>query len=738
MKTKPILSGKKEKVAVVAIDFGSTHSGFAYSLLRPPQTVVLSADKKQPTAALFERDTLKLVSFGQDAREFFMRTLAGDLLLDKFSQTGETTFSKSKYLYFDGDIKMRLWENQHHANEHEDITREEELDARTCRTLGGNEKAKLLEIVSKILERIKGDALEAVNLAVIQEQQRAAAAVQSAAAPPPTIPVNPSTTPKGTHKKSVFSRDAPNENVLPTGPPTFFPTMTDVTRATTRNASSSVTSASSPTHTRKKDSSLMAIKHDDVLWVLTVPAIWRESDKQFMRKACHNAGIIDEPYSSELVLALEPECAALAARFDLPNLDVSPGQKLLVLDCGGGTCDVCAVEVVPAKRFQCKLLLVPSGGDWGGVKIDENFSKFIEKLFGSAILERCAVVSPACLIELQDQWEKLKTGLTIEDYLDETGERKQDIDVTYILRESKSSLSLKDLAKQFNSSTKDKTMHVWAKSESLLGEKTLLRIPVKLLRTFFDPIFDPIVAHARYLFNTFPSELSSLNQILLVGGVGSSPYLKYKFEKAFPTKKILNSSEKNSSALVAYGAVKFGLQPSVISTRKARMTLGVKATVEYNSQLHRGRMYRENKFFDRQTKKHYIRNVFKPFLIAGEDVESEREVVHKFQPPSVEADRVKFDVYTCDERPPVEFIMEEGCRLLARIYVPVVKGEMPILEVRLKIGFTEIAAEVRKASTGEVVMNRVLFEFHPDANDEAARREEQEENSRFERVLEEE
>ena len=74
---------------------------------------------------------------------------------------------------------------------------------------------------------------------------------------------------------------------------------------------------------------------------------------------------------------------------------------------------------------------------------------------------------------------------------------------------------------------------------------------------------------------------------------------------------------------------------------------------------------------------------------------------------------MKFDVYTCDERPPVQFVNEEGCRLLARIFVPVEKGEMPLLEVKLRIGFTEISAEVCNAETDQVVMKRVLFEFHP-------------------------
>lgn len=166
VKNKPILSGKKEKIAVVAIDFGSTHSGFAFSLLRPPQLVCVS--KKDPTAALFDRETMQLVSLGSEARETYMRYLGGDLFLNKFNQNGDYNASKQRYLYFEGDVKMRLWDDRDGSK------KEEEMEARTCRTLGGKERAKLLDVVSKILARLKDDALMAVNQAILTSNPPAA------------------------------------------------------------------------------------------------------------------------------------------------------------------------------------------------------------------------------------------------------------------------------------------------------------------------------------------------------------------------------------------------------------------------------------------------------------------------------------------------------------------------------------------------------------------------------------
>ncbi|XP_062588785.1 heat shock 70 kDa protein 12B-like [Saccostrea cucullata] len=75
----------------------------------------------------------------------------------------------------------------------------------------------------------------------------------------------------------------------------------------------------------------------DILWVLTVPAIWSDEAKQFMREAAIQAGIQDD----HLVLALEPESAALLCKqlkltenSNATNIEeFEPGSKFMVVDC---------------------------------------------------------------------------------------------------------------------------------------------------------------------------------------------------------------------------------------------------------------------------------------------------------------------------------------------------------------------------------------------------------------------
>ena len=48
-----------------------------------------------------------------------------------------------------------------------------------------------------------------------------------------------------------------------------------------------------------------------IRWVLTVPALWSEEHKHFMRRAAVEAGIIEDLNAGNLLLCLEPEGASI-------------------------------------------------------------------------------------------------------------------------------------------------------------------------------------------------------------------------------------------------------------------------------------------------------------------------------------------------------------------------------------------------------------------------------------------
>ncbi|XP_069129282.1 heat shock 70 kDa protein 12A-like [Argopecten irradians] len=79
------------------------------------------------------------------------------------------------------------------------------------------------------------------------------------------------------------------------------------------------------------DKQMTGIKPTDILWVLTVPAIWSDASEQFMREAAEAAGI----RGNRLKIALEPEAASFYCKY-LP-LERRGGCGIKALTSGQST-----------------------------------------------------------------------------------------------------------------------------------------------------------------------------------------------------------------------------------------------------------------------------------------------------------------------------------------------------------------------------------------------------------------
>lgn len=88
---------------------------------------------------------------------------------------------------------------------------------------------------------------------------------------------------------------------------------------------------------------------EDVTWVITVPAIWSEGAKAFMRQAAIETTLVID---KQLYIALEPEVASLYCRktyhqeqskklnIELPICLIQAGTNYVIIDAGGGSVDV--------------------------------------------------------------------------------------------------------------------------------------------------------------------------------------------------------------------------------------------------------------------------------------------------------------------------------------------------------------------------------------------------------------
>ena len=165
-----------------------------------------------------------------------------------------------------------------------------------------------------------------------------------------------------------------------------------------------------------------------IRWVLTVPALWSEEHKLFMRKAAQQAELTDSVNSSNLLLCLEPEGASIQCREDSEpavRTQLGKGNVVMVLDCGGGTVDItvhkllCEVE----EKFLCNELIPSSGGcEWGSKYVDIYFEEFLCELLGEQLASVYKEHALARLDILRD-FETLKRYLFF--YVENSKERKK-------------------------------------------------------------------------------------------------------------------------------------------------------------------------------------------------------------------------------------------------------------------------------------------------------------------------
>ncbi|CAN0296029.1 unnamed protein product, partial [Pylaiella littoralis] len=146
----------------------------------------------------------------------------------------------------------------------------------------------------------------------------------------------------------------------------------------------------------------------DVTWVLTIPAIYDDFAKRFMRIAAHKAGLISAvDDDSQLRLCLEPEAACLAVSIrEAPRL-IHAGSKIMIVDCGGGTVDITSHTYVSGCPLDLKEIELPTGGAWGSTFVDDQFMVWLRKFIGGDAFDSVRRTSEFyCLLE---EWKECKT-----------------------------------------------------------------------------------------------------------------------------------------------------------------------------------------------------------------------------------------------------------------------------------------------------------------------------------------
>ncbi|KAH3767686.1 heat shock 70 kDa protein 12A [Pelomyxa schiedti] len=427
---------------------------------------------------------------------------------------------------------------------------------------------------------------------------------------------------------------------------------------------------------------------NSILWVLTVPAIWDSAAKTIMTEAAQRAG-----YGTDnVMLALEPEAASLYCMFKstLPTQFHRPGTRYIIIDAGGGTVDITVHEI--QSDLSVHELLPASGGAWGSTYVDDGMLRLIEEIFGQTAI--AAARKFPDWVEVLEKIESNKMSCTPESVAEGALRNLDFALVTEVLKGT----TIKDCIARFNTSKPGMNL-------TCRGSSTV-RISSKIISDIITPLAKKAADHVATLLESVDVSL-----ILLVGGFSESPIYQKIFRDRFATDTRLVIIPQRPGFAVLFGAVLFGLNPGVISSRSSMYTYGIDMMELWNSDKHgsRPKIVADGK--------NYCGNVFDIFIMAGQPVDLVSQVRRVYTPVSPDQAEVELCVYRSKNKSP-KFTNEEGVKYVGVLSLPLSDIGRPIadrqVEVLMKFGGTNITVSAIHKNSGELV-NAQYREYLNDA-----------------------
>lgn len=418
-------------------------------------------------------------------------------------------------------------------------------------------------------------------------------------------------------------------------------------------------------------------KDTDIHWVLTVPAIWNDLSKKFMREAAKNAGIPDEMLS----LALEPEAASVFCKNELGIQKVPVGCRYLVLDLGGGTADITCHEVNSDETL--KELIPPTGGDFGGTTVDNRFLQVLSSIFGGNLIQRFKKKYTSEYWELMSDFELKK--------------RKFDGNGRVIL---KFPVRLLELYEKETDFTVAESLLDSNRSNDVEFKQGKMFLTENLMKDIFNSAVKQIIDKTAELLN----EVDNIEHILLVGGFSESLYLQNEMKQNFDNLAIL---PKEPSGAVLRGAVMYGHHTTAISSRKCRYTYGIARMIKFEPGKHPDKKKVKMGDFT------YCDDAFNKHIEVGTEVHvhsADTAKEHEYFPSSAHMKQAVLEVYKSPKKNPM-FIDEEGSEFVGLIKVDIdPKGDIwSKLLVKLIFGGTELKIQVKDVKNGTITTAAVDF-----------------------------
>jgi hypothetical protein len=397
-----------------------------------------------------------------------------------------------------------------------------------------------------------------------------------------------------------------------------------------------------------------------IKWIVTVPAIWDERQKDIMWKSCEKSGLIDENTDRSLFFTLEPEAASMycAINKDIDRTYFEKGSYYIVCDLGGGTGDIVAHLVGSNNKLN---EISPScGGAFGSNEIDKSiFKDVIMKLFG------CQDFYTFCSKykkynkdvfdegELYNEWSEFERE--IKDFKEGATNENIENNDNYCINcsmfqdiyDSNKKIDINDLVKEYNDNVEDRELILNVKKNK---RRWIVEFPYKIINHYMK-----IQANSICKIINEINKNENIKTIIFVGGYSNNKIILKLIKNGLKKIKII-LHPSNPSLAIMEGAVLFGIEPSAIDVRIAKFTIGTKMNDVWNEKKH---AKKGEKFFNEDEKKWFCKDCFVKFIEINQKLNYGQEIVNGSYMCYKDQTCVTFEFYKTKKKNPV-FAFEEG------------------------------------------------------------------------------
>ena len=333
----------------------------------------------------------------------------------------------------------------------------------------------------------------------------------------------------------------------------------------------------------------------------------------------------------------------------------------------GGTVDITAHEVVSEGKV--KELIPASGGNWGGYNVNIRFHERLNTIFGEKFINAYKTASPhKWLEEFEILFERKKRANRPD------GATSLDLPIT------------KHFDRKYKEITHSDLENLRYTGSGISLQDDALSINIGGILDLYHEDFGRITDHLYKLLEQ--PQLQDLKYIFLVGGFAEDAFFCKAVAGLFSSHLVLTPKYLYTAAM--RGAVIFGHNTNMITSRRARKSYGYKVLIPFVEGRHD-----QNKKTLNEVGEEYCDDIFNEVVHAGEEIQSNEERTFPATTFSSSDTEVTISFY-CTEQNGAKYVDEPH---MEKVYETNLKledttgGRNRKVDVKVKFGGTELLVE---------------------------------------------